>query len=251
MSGDPPGPEPLFAIPELDTLLEGQLPRGWLGLLSGTPGSGLELLAKQFSQAGVPGAPVVLYTTSERTEDIRRAMKTFGWRDDIRIENFSDDYYDQVLSRALEVSRYRERGISPEELAGFRLEHLGAPPVNFVTRLLVELSGLDRPFRLIIDSLDFFLEQAETASVISLVRQIRYRAQRVGGYALLTYHPAIHDVKTTGILEDIADLLLDVQVKEGRPRNEHYLQLRKVRNHPESTGSVKMIISEKGLTSVA
>jgi KaiC/GvpD/RAD55 family RecA-like ATPase len=239
----------LFGIPELDSLLLGQLPKGWLALLSGTPGSGLELLAKQFSQAGPPGRPALFYTTSERTEDIRRALKDFGWRDDIRIENFSDEYYDQVLSKALEVSRFRERGISPQELAQFRLESIEPPPVDFITRVLVQLSTLEEPFRLIIDSLDFFLEQMETASVISLVRQVRARAQRVGGYALLTYHPDIHDAKTTGTLEDIADLLLDVRVKEVGSRNEHYLDLRKVRNHPERTGSVRMVISEHGLTS--
>ncbi|MDE1820946.1 MAG: hypothetical protein KGJ23_11165 [Euryarchaeota archaeon] len=241
--------EPIFGIPEVDQMLSGQLPKGWLAILTGAPGSGIEILAKQFAQAAGPRATVTYYTTSERTEDIRRAMRDFSWRDDMRIVNLSDDYHDTVLSRDLEVSRFREKGISPEEIAQFRLEKLEAPPVNFVTRMLVELTSLDKPFRLIIDSLDFFLEQAKPSSVISLVRQIRYRAQRVGGFALLTLHPGIHESKTVGILDDVADLLMDVEISKEHLQFRHNLTIRKVRNHPERTGSVRIAVGEKGVSS--
>ncbi len=245
-----PPAEPIFGIPEVDAMLAGQLPKGWLAILTGPPGSGIEILAKQFAQASGPRATVTYYTTSERTEDIRRAMRDFSWRDDLRIVNLSDDYHDTVLSRDLEVSRFREKGISPQEIAQFRLEHLEAPPVNFVTRMLVELAALDKPFRLIIDSLDFFLEQSKPSAVISLVRQIRYRAQRAGGFALLTLHPSIHDSKTVGILDDVADLLMDVEMAKEHMQFQHHLTIRKVRNHPERTGSVRLVVGEKGVSAL-
>lgn len=230
-------------------MLAGQLPKGWLSILTGPPGSGIEILAKQFAQAAGARETVTYYTTSERTEDIRRAMRDFSWRDDLRIVNLSDDYHDTVLSRDLEVSRFREKGISPQEIAQFRLEKLEAPPVNFVTRMLVELAALDKPFRLIIDSLDFFLEQTKPSAVVSLVRQIRYRAQRVGGFALLTLHPGIHEPRTVGILDDVADLLLDIEISKEHMQFHHHLTIRKVRNHPERTGSVKIAVGEKGVSS--
>jgi KaiC/GvpD/RAD55 family RecA-like ATPase len=243
--------EPIFGIPEVDNLLGGQLPKGWLGILSGSPGSGIELLAKQFVQVAAPAVPASYYTTSERTDEVRRAMRDFSFRDDIRIVNISDDYYDHVLSRDLEVSRFREKGISPQDIAQFRMEGLEAPQVNFVTRMLVELAALDRPFRLVIDSLDFFLEQEEPTAVISLVRQIRYRAQRVGGFALLTLHAGIHEPRTVGILEDVADLLLDAEVSKEHAQFRQFLNIRKVRNHPERTGSVPIVATNKGVTTVA
>jgi KaiC/GvpD/RAD55 family RecA-like ATPase len=239
----------VFAIPEVDTLLSGQLPKGWLGILSGEPGSGVELVAKQFAQAANPRTPVSFYTTSERTDEVRRAMRDFSWRDDIRIVNLSDDYYDHVLSKDLEVSRFREKGISPQDLAQFRLEAVEPPPVNFITKMLVDLASFDKPFRLVIDSLDFFLEMDAPAAVIALVRQIRYRSQRIGGFSLLTLHEGIHEPRTVGILEDVADLLLDVERTQEHTQFKQSLKIRKVRNHPERTGSVPISIGPKGITS--
>lgn len=260
MSPPPPPPkaaaenpkEPVdvvFAVPEVDALLSGELPKGWLGILSGAPGSGVELVAKQFAQAANARTPVSFYTTSERTEEVRRVMRDFSWRDDIRIVNLSDDYYDHVLSRDLEVSRFREKGISPAEIAQFRLEKLEAPPVNFITRMLVDLASFDKPFRMVIDSLDFFLELQDPGAVVSLVRQIRYRSQRVGGYSLLTLHEGIHEPRTVGILEDVADLLLDVERTKEHLQFKQFLTIRKLRNHPERTGSVPISIGPTGITS--
>lgn len=242
--------DPIFGIPEVDALLSGQLPRGWLGILSGVSGSGIELLAKQFAGAANPRTPVYYYTTSERTEDIKTAMRDFGWRDDVNFINISDDYYDKVLSKSLEVSRFREKGITPEEIVQFRMESLEAPPVNFITRMTCDLAAFDKAFRLVIDSLDFFLELGDPGAVLSLVRQIRYRAQRFGAVALLTLHPLIHDARTMGTLEEVADLLIDMEVQKEHQTFQHLLSLRKVRNHPERTGRIEVTINDKGISSV-
>ncbi len=242
-----PGAEAIFGIPEVDQQLSGQLPRGWLGILSGVPGSGIELLAKQFAQAAAPKTPVVYYTTSERDEDVKSALRDFGWRDDLNLVNIADEYYEKVLSRNLEVSQYREKGVSGKEVSEFQMASLEAPPVNFVTRMTYDLAGFDQPFRLVLDSLDFFLEISEREEVISLVRQIRSRAQRVGGVALLTVHPAIHDHQTTGTLEEIADLLLDIEVEREHATLRHFINVRKIRNHPERTGIIPVTITPKGI----
>jgi KaiC/GvpD/RAD55 family RecA-like ATPase len=241
-----PGSEPILGIPEVDGQLAGSLPRGWLGLLAGAPGSGIELLAKQFAGSAPARTTVLYYTTSERTDDILTAMRDFGWKEDIRVVNLSDEYYDKVLSRELDVSRYREKGISTQEIAEFQLEKPSTPQVNFVTRMTYDLAGFDQPFRLVVDSLDFFLEIGSPASVLSLVRQMRYRAQRVGGVALLTLNPTVHEQKVTGILEDICDLLLEMEVQAGGKAFQRSIHIRKVRNHPERTGVVPVTITSRG-----
>jgi archaellum biogenesis ATPase FlaH len=245
-----PGPRPvLFGIPEVDQRLGGVLPKGWVGILSGDPGSGIELLAKQFAKFADDQTPVYYYTTMERTEDFLLAMRNFGWREDINLVNILEDYYDRVLARDMEISRYREMGISPEEVAQFTMKGMGIPKVNFVTRMICDLATLDKPFRLVVDSLDFFLEQADTGNVISMVRQMRYRAQRVGGLVLMTLNPRIQDMRVTGTLETIADVILGLEVDQGADKFNYALAIKKVRNHPEATGVISLGVGSRGIVS--
>lgn len=240
---------PVFGIPAVDKRLANVLPKGWVGIVTGAPGSGIELLAKQFAGSGEERVPVYYYTTTERTEDVLNAFKSFGWREDVNLVNLLEDYYDLVLSRNVEISRYREMGISPEDISQFTMKGVKSSTVNFVTKMINDLATLDRPFRLVVDSLDFFLEQADPIEVISMVRQIRYRMQRVGGRALLTLTPSIHDSRITGTLETIADLLLDLEVESRAEKFQYALAMKKVRNHPESTGLIRVDVGSHGIVS--
>ena len=246
---DDDGKEPIFGIPDVDKRLWSALPKGWVGILHGEPGSGIELLAKQFAGTAKDRIPVYYYTTVERTEDITSAMRKFGWDRDVKIMNILEDYYDRVLSRNLEISRFRERGISPEEATSFTMKGVEGPRINFVTRMIYDLATYDRPFRLIVDSLDFFLEQADASDIISMVRQIRYRAQRVGGVAILTLTSGIHDARVMGTLESIADLLLKLEVEDRSKSFLYGLSIEKVRNHPEVTGKVGVDVGDHGIVS--
>lgn len=240
---------PVFGIPDVDLQLRGALSKGWVGILAGSPGSGIELLAKQFARFADDRTPVYYYTTIERTEDIIAAMHNFGWEREIKIVNILEDYYDKVLAKNMEISRFREMGISPEEVTQFTMRGLQGPRVNFVTKMICDLATLDRPFRLVVDSLDFFLEQADASEVISMVRQIRYRAQRVGGLAMMTISSGIHDPRVTGTLETIADLILRLEVEDRAEKFQYGLSIDKVRNHPEATGLVKIDVGSHGMVS--
>ncbi|MCL4324390.1 MAG: RAD55 family ATPase [Candidatus Thermoplasmatota archaeon] len=243
--------EAIFGIPEIDSQLGGVLPKGWAGILTGAPGSGIELLAKQFTGFAPEKVPVYYYTTIERTEDVLAALRGFGWKENINLVNILEEYYDQVLSLNLEVSRFREMGISPEDISQFTMKGIKEKRVNFVTRMINDIATLDKPFRLVVDSLDFFLEQAEASDVISMVRQIRYRAQRVGGRAIMTLTPQIHDNRVTGTLETIADVLLSLEVEERSANFRYAVAIEKVRNHPESTGLIRVNVGEEGIVSAS
>ncbi len=241
--------EAIFGIPEVDDELGGVLPKGWAGIVSGAPGSGIELLAKQFASFAPDRVPVYYYTTMERTEDVLGALRNFGWKENLNLVNILEEYYDQVLSRNLEVSRFREMGISPEDISQFTMKGIEGRRVNFVTRMINDIATLDKPFRLVVDSLDFFLEQAEPSDVISMVRQIRYRAQRVGGRALMTLTPEVHDNRVTGTLGTIADVLLNLEVEERATKFHYAIAIEKVRNHPESTGLIRVNVGGSGIAS--
>lgn len=239
----------VIGVPEIDRDLAPALPPGWLGLLLGQSGSGMTLFAKQFAQAGGSQSPVLFYTTYERTEDIQRAFTDFGWKfKGIQIVNLSEEYYETVLRRDLEVSRLRERGVSYKELIDTSTSPVRRRSYNLTNRLLSDLAALEHPFRLVVDSLDFFLEVLDPGDVMMMVRQVRHRVQALGGQALLAVQSEVHDLRTTGLLEDLADLVIEVRADQRGDSVEHLFAVRKVRNHPEKTSVGVAKMTAHGLT---
>ncbi len=237
----------VFGIRELDELLFPTLPMGWLALLTGTPGSGAQLLAKQFAHAGVGTAPVLFYTTYERTEDVRKVLDDYGWdADAIKVLNLADEYYDRVLVRGLEISRAREHGLKYEEIRHGETKSNRFVSFNLTNRMLSDLGAIDGPFRLVLDSLDFFLEVLTPDDVTTVARQIRHRCQTLGGQALLTLHGGEHVPRVIGLLEELSNVVLEIQVHAEETRFGHTIQVRKVANHPDLARIVQAEVTSQG-----
>ncbi len=224
----------IFGIPEIDGPLYAALPPGWLALLSGHSGTGAPLLAKQFAHAGIGRVPVLFYTTFERTDDVRRAFTTFGWDPaEVKVVNLADEYYERVLVRGLEIARAREQGLTLDELVGAVPRDVTARSFSLTNRMLSDLAGMDQPFRLVLDSVDFFFEVLEPHDVTTVARQIRHRCQTIGGQALLTLHSVAHDRAVYGLLQDLADLAFDLRAEPRGSFYAHQLFTEKVANRPE------------------
>ncbi|MCI4329863.1 MAG: hypothetical protein L3K01_03120 [Thermoplasmata archaeon] len=247
-----PDDQSILGIRELDTELFPYMPPGWLGLLVGHSGSGTPLFAKQFAQAMVGASPVLYYTTYERTEDVHRAFRDFGWDPDgVQIVNLSEEYFRNVLVHSLEVSQLRERGLKLADLDGSKAKPPTPTTYNMISRLLADLAALDGRFRLVLDSLDFFFEVLEPTEVMTVVRQIRHRAQELGGQALLVVQGEFHERRISGPLEDMADLVIELSARPRGESYEHTLAIRKIRNHPERTRILPAKMTGTGLTVVA
>jgi len=236
-----------IGLPKLDKALMDGVPEGYTILLSGTPGSGTELFAKQFAASGTDKENVVYITTTERDEDIIATMQNFGWNTDkIHIVNIGAEYYHKVLEKELIISKYREEGIPVNEIfapARKKKER----EVNFLTRITYEIFKLKPPFRVVIDSLDFFLNNYEATKVISALRTIKAHAQYYGGVVLVTMLKDVYDTHTQSGIEQLADIILELE-KYRTPRGFiNHLILKKVRNHPEKVGIFKYEIYEKGI----
>jgi KaiC/GvpD/RAD55 family RecA-like ATPase len=236
-------------IPDLDGALMKGLPRGYTVLVTGPPGSGTELFAKQFAAAGGKGENVVYFTTTERDEDVLEAMKDFGWKADLPIVNIAERHYKAVLARRLEVSRFRQEGIHVKDLR----QAAGAKDrrrkrTNFLSALTYEVSRLQPPFRAVIDSLDFFLEYYAHGEVLSALRTIKAHTQHEESVALVTMLKDVYDTRTQSGVAEIVDIVIELErVREG-DRFKRYLILRKVRNHPEKTGIYAYDITKEGIT---
>jgi len=237
----------LFDIPEIDQPLSTALPPGWLALLVGHSGSGAPLLAKQFAHAGVGNVPVLFYTTYERSEDVRKSFDDYGWDPaGIKIVNLADEYYERVLERGLDVALARERGLTSEDaLSGPSLDRT---PRSFslTNRMLSDLATMDAPFRLVVDSVDFFFEVLQLHEVTTVARQIRHRCQTIGGQALLTAHSMTHDRPVFGLLQDLADVVFQLRAEPKGSHYEHTLFVEKAGYRPELSRIWRASVQENG-----
>ena len=238
-----------IGIEMLDKALMNGVPRGYTILLAGTPGSGKELFAKQFASAGVRNENVVYFTTTERDEDIVATMKSLNWDTDIKIVNIGTEYYKKVLEKELIISKYREEGIPVNEIfmPGKKKKE---KELNFLTKVTYEISKLQPPFRIIIDSLDFFLSQYERSKVISALRTIKAHTQYSESVALITMLTNVYDTATQSGIEEIVDVILELEMLRTASSFDKYLIVKKVRNHPEKTGIFKYEVSENGFVLV-
>jgi KaiC/GvpD/RAD55 family RecA-like ATPase len=240
-------PAQILGMPEIDQPISTALPPGWLAILRGHSGSGAPLLAKQFAHAGVGEAPVLFYTTYERSEDVKKAFDDFGWDPaEIKIVNLADEYYERVLVRGLDVARARERGLTMDRLREEPAHDRYNTSFSLTNRMLSDLAEIDTPFRLVVDSVDFFFEVLEPKDVTTVARQIRHRCQTIGGQALLTAHSLGSDRAVFGLLQDLADLSLDLRAEPNGNRYQHTLFVEKVGNRPDLARIVKMEIGETG-----
>ena len=242
-----PAPKINLGIPALSDLYAEGVPAGTTFLVLGSPGFGVELFAKEFAVAGIGNEHVIYFSTHERKEDVLATMKDFGWKSDIAIVDISSDYYEMVLAKELEISKYRLEGIDVSDIKKITTKEDAKRPINFLTRLTYEVSKLKPPFRIVIDSIDFFLEHYDHKHVLSAIRTIRAHTLHQGGVALITMLNNIYETRTQGGVEEIVDCILEMERQREGLEFRNFIIIKKVSNHPEKTGIVAYNVTEDGI----
>jgi len=238
-------------IPALDTALLKGVPRGFTVLVTGDAGTALELFAKQFAGANQETENVIYFTTSERDQDLLAAMDSFGLKTEMKIVNIGEKYYQAVLAQQLEISRYRQEGITMKEIRRFETEARGQRlTTDLLSYLTYEFSRMEPPFRAVIDSLDFFLDYYPHTGVLSVLRTIKSYTQHAESVCLVTMLNRRHDAPTQSGVEEIVDCVLELErVREGATFQRNLL-IRKVRNHAQLTGVHRYEITKDGITTL-
>ena len=237
----------IFGVPEFDEPLAGALPPGFLAVLSGGTAIGAPILARQFARAAVGTVPVLYYTTYERSEDLQQAFRDCGTDPDaLKIVNLADEYYERVLVRGLNVARVRQRGLSLEDLLSENRASRAPGPFRLADRMLSDLAGIDAPFRLVIDSLDFFFEVLGPQDVMKVAREVRHCCRSIGGQALLALHGRAIEDGSGGLLADLADLILELRSEPKGDRFEHTLLVEKVGHRPDLARVFPLRLGEAG-----
>lgn len=240
-----------FGIPALDKALMNGIPKGYTILCLGSPGAGVELFAKRFASVNSSKESVTYFSTSERDEDILETMKEFNWDSNIKIVNIGTMYYEKVLAKHLEVSRYRLEGLTMRDIRQFKLSQEKAEEMdiqNFMTTVTYEISKMKPPFRIVLDSLNFFLEYYNHKDVLSAIRTIKAHTQHNGGVALVTLVKGVLDSHIESGIEEIVDCIIELERQRDGFEFKRNLLIRKVRNHPEKTGILAYMVDEKGIS---
>jgi KaiC/GvpD/RAD55 family RecA-like ATPase len=233
-----------IGIPALDEQMGGGIQKGSTVLVMGTPGSGTEFFAKQFASAG--HETVTYFTSTERDEDVLGVMREYGWRTDLKIVNVGTKYYESVLAKKLEVSRFRQEGITLGDIRRFRDED-SAKEENFLTFLAYEISKLAPPFRVAINSLDFFLENYESPEVLMAMRTIKAHTQHSESVTLMTMLKGVHDSRIQSSIEDLADVILELEHDKQGSEFKKFIIVQKVRNRPVMVGIIPTTFDKTGI----
>lgn len=233
-----------IGIPALDEHLGGGIPKGSTVLVIGSPGSGTEFFAKQFASAG--NEAVTYFTSTERDEDVLNVMREYGWRTDLKIVNVGTKYYESVLAKKLEISRFRQEGITLSDIRRFK-EQDTMREENFLTFLAYEISRLTPPFRVVINSLDFFLENYDSSEVLMAMRTIKAHTQHSESVTLMTMLRGVHESKIQSSVEDLADVILELEHEKVGHEFKKYIVVQKVRNRPAMVGIIPCTYDKTGI----
>jgi len=233
-----------IGIPALDEHLGGGIHKGSTVLVMGSPGSGTEFFAKQFASTGREA--VTYFTSTERDEDVLSVMREYGWRTDMKIINVGTKYYERVLAKKLEISRFRQEGITLGDIRKFK-EGDAAKEENFLTFLAYEISKLNPPFRVVINSLDFFLENYESPEVLMAMRTIKAHTQHSESVTLMTMLKGVHDSRIQSSIEDLSDVIIELDREKVGHEFKKYIIVQKVRNKPSQVGIIPAVYDKTGI----
>ncbi len=233
-----------IGIPALDEHLGGGIQKGSTVLVIGTPGSGTEFFAKQFASAGQES--VTYFTSTERDEDVLGVMREYGWRTDLKIVNVGTRYYETVLAKKLEISRFRQEGVKLSDIRKFKDEDT-MKEENFLTFLAYEISKLDPPFRVVINSLDFFLENYQSSEVLMAMRTIKAHTQHSESVTLMTMLKGVHESRIQSSIEDLADVIFELEREKVGQEFKKFIMVDKVRNRPAMVGIIPLTYDKSGM----
>jgi len=236
-------------IEKLDKLLGGGLQRGFTTAISSVPGTNIEVISKQFASTDDP----IFITTNETKNEIISTMHEFEWdTDNIIFEDIAQKNLDEIIqgeSKRVSVHQQRSRTMIKELIkAGSE----GLPPMNRAREdYLAVLSNrlrVDSSKKIIINSLDFFLENYHLHDVLQTLKAGKVNIIRNNGALILFFTRGIHDIIIERQIELLADCVLELDVIKKGSAFDRILSVKKIRNVAKKIGTARYDIDENGFT---
>jgi len=235
-------------VDKLDMLLEGGIPRGFFTLILSAPGSGSEILAKQIAASG----NALLFTTDETKEEVISTMKRFGWSvNGVDIVDIASKYTQSVmLSQEKRISIYQKRtGLNLKELIA---EGSGALPStkesepDFLAMLGDKMTDPKLPEKIIVHSLDFFLDQYPHNEVLKTVHAMKIANLRKKGALFVLLTKGVYGELFERRMEGVADCVIELEILKKGTSFDRYLAVKKMKNYARKIGMARYTIDKDG-----
>jgi archaellum biogenesis ATPase FlaH len=99
----------------------------------------------------------------------------------------------------------------------------------------------------VINSLDFFLENYESAEVLMAMRTIKAHTQHSESVTLMTMLKGVHDSRIQSSIEDLADVILELDREKVGHEFKKFMIVQKVRNRPAMVGIIPTTFDKTGI----
>jgi archaeal flagellar protein FlaH len=235
-------------IEALDTFLKGGLPRGFTVLMLAPVGAGAEIFAKQFAQ-GHATERVVYITTDESAREVTDTVAQAGWSfENVQIVDLQSEFAAAMLDaqERMRVEPVRAPRVDPRDLVegtssldllhSMRRPARPAKDLDYQRRLLDPYAQLRPPDRVVVHSLDFFLNLYPVEQVISTLTAIKAANAKHGGLLLLVLSKGAHGGTVERRVELLADCLIELEMTRKGTTFERYFMVKKVKNRAAGIG---------------
>jgi KaiC/GvpD/RAD55 family RecA-like ATPase len=234
-------------IEKLDKLLEGGTPQGYSVLILGTPGSSIEILSKQLASNG----KVLYFTTEETEEELKDTMTRFGWtKPNMEVIDIASQYSEALMSgEQRRVNVYEQRSkVKLKEL--IEIGSSGMPPTakgsqDFLAILSNKIKNAEKQ-KIIINSLDFFLNQYTQDEVIRTIHAAKICNIQHKGVLFMIMTRGIHGDIFERRMEGLADCVLELEVLQKGSTFERFLAVKKMKNYAKKIGIARYAIDSDG-----
>jgi KaiC/GvpD/RAD55 family RecA-like ATPase len=234
-------------IEKLDKLLEGGIPKGYTILILGTSGSSIEILCKQLATVG----KVLFFSTEETEEEIINTMIRFGWnKQQMEIIDIASEYSKNVTNFEQKRVRIYEQksNIKLKEL--IEIGSSGMPSIikNGIDYLAIFSDKIKNTNseKIIINSLDFFLDQYSQEEVIKAVHAAKMSIFQNKKVMFIVMSKGIYGDIFEIKMEGISDCVLDLEVLQKGSTYERFLAVKKMKNYAKKIGIARYGIDSDG-----
>lgn len=235
-------------IKKLDELLEGGIPQGFTTLILGVPGSGIEILAKQLATC----EQSLYFSTEETEDDVLDTMRRFNWpTENIEIIDIASTYSKTILQseqERIDVFKHRSRmnikDLISKGSTGMPQTAEGIP--DFLAMMLTKITRLSLPTKIIINSLDFFLNQYPIKDVERAIYALKMKNIQSKGTLFVVMTKGAHDTSFERKIEMIADCIIELDMLKKGLDFERYLTIKKMRDYARKIGKAIYTIDDSG-----
>lgn len=218
-----------------DGLIQGQMKKGIVFLLSAIPGAGKTTFGLQFLEEGFKeDQPGIAIVTDFSPHELISMASTFGfdWRKHVESGLLKIiDCYSYMLGSKV-TSKYYVK--DPENLTN-------------VSITLSEARGGEENGRLIVDSASTLILLSDDVAGVRFLSSISSRMKRQGFTCIFMLEGDVHDAKIVARLRYILDGVLDMRIEETEGERNRFFRIYSLRGCRHETRWISFTIGEKGL----